>query len=143
MATVFSTSHFLLFAMLVFGFLFNASVQVSPSVQNENSVSVVIKTLWVKAPLKPVGESPSFNTWPIRPPFWVKNTTRLSRHKKTQWVKAPLNPMWVKNPQTTPNNFNKIPNLGPQGHFNHQQETDAIYYHNENPPRTNTWTVHD
>jgi hypothetical protein len=62
----------------------------------------VVKTLWVKAPLKPVGESPSFNTWLIRPPSWVKNTTRPPGHNKTPWVKAPLNPKWVKNPQTTP-----------------------------------------
>jgi hypothetical protein len=67
MATIFFTSRFVLFAMLIFEFLFYVSVQVSPSVQNENSVSVVIKKLWMKAPLKPVGESPSFNTWLIRP----------------------------------------------------------------------------
>ena len=100
-------------------------MQVSPSVQNENSVSVVTKTVWVKAPHKnPVGESPSINTWPTRPPSWVNITTRPPGHNalirdlshlktysialpglkvltqahtiKTQWVEGPQNSLWAK-----------------------------------------------
>jgi hypothetical protein len=44
-ATILSTSRFLLFAMMIFEFLFNISVKVSPSVRDENPVSVVTKTL--------------------------------------------------------------------------------------------------
>jgi hypothetical protein len=165
MATIISTSRFFVLAKLIFEFLLNICVQVSPSVRGENSVSVVIKTLWVKASQKTLWvKAPLNNTWPTRPPFWVKITTRTPGHKtpirdpsplqahsmalpghkvliqvqsiKTLWVEAPQKSLWVKAPQTT----STLPGTSTNQHFISHTYKNSILFSSK-PSRSITGTL--